>query len=128
MKALCIRTDNPTAELYVYDDDVQLGVVTWEGHRQLGETIHSQMRTILDRAGLSVHDLERVVVYKGPGSFTGLRIGISVANALAYGLGVSVVGTTGGSWITDGLHAADPEQPYVTPEYGAEPHITVQKK
>jgi len=39
-----------------------------------------------------MHNIKGVIVVKGPGSFTSLRIGVSVANALGYALGVPVAG------------------------------------
>jgi tRNA threonylcarbamoyladenosine biosynthesis protein TsaB len=38
-----------------------------------------------------MHDIEGVVCFKGPGSFTGLRIGLTVGNALAYAQNIPVV-------------------------------------
>ena len=55
-----------------------------------GSTSSRIMPTIesaLSQAGLSVKDLDVVASISGPGSFTGLRIGVSVANGLAFGLG-----------------------------------------
>ena len=39
---------------------------------------------ILNKAKLSARDIDEINVEKGPGSFTGLRIGISIANALSF--------------------------------------------
>lgn len=47
---------------------------------------------ILKEEGLDLKDLEGVEVAKGPGSFTGLRVGVSVANALGFALGMPVNG------------------------------------
>ena len=49
------------------DTQIQTGIVHWE-------------------------DLEKIEVETGPGSFTGLRVGVSVANALGFTLGISVNG------------------------------------
>ena len=47
---------------------------------------------ILDRKKLMFGNLEEVEVETGPGSFTGIRVGVSVANALGYSLGILVNG------------------------------------
>ncbi len=49
---------------------------------------------ILARAGVSLSSLDRIVVVTGPGSFTGIRIGVAFARALALGLGIPAVGLT----------------------------------
>ena len=40
-------------------------------------------------------DIRAVVVAKGPGSFTGLRVGLSVAKGIAHGLGIPIIGVSG---------------------------------
>jgi hypothetical protein len=47
-------------------------------------------------------DINGLIFYEGPGSFTGLRIGASFINAVAAGLGLPVVPTTGDNWVLDG--------------------------
>lgn len=47
---------------------------------------------ILKKNNLEFKDLEGIEVSTGPGSFTGLRVGVSVANALGYSLGIPVNG------------------------------------
>ena len=58
---------------------------------------HASMLTVfigemLKENGLRVADLEAVAVGKGPGSYTGLRIGVSVAKGLAYGASLPLIG------------------------------------
>lgn len=129
MTILTLRTDKPEAEIGLYKDNQQLVYRTWQAHRQLAETIHQEIKQLLELQQLNWTDVEAIVVFKGPGSFTGLRIGLSVANALAYGLGVPLVATTD-DWIESGIKrlTAGESDKVAVPEYGSPVHITKQKK
>lgn len=130
MLILTIRTDNPEAELGLFDGEIQLGYLTWHAHRELSDTIHKKLDELLSAHGKRLENLEGIVAFQGPGSFTGLRIGLSVANALAYGLGVPIVATTGEQWTAGGIRAlqSGKNEHLAMPEYGAEANITKQKK
>jgi tRNA threonylcarbamoyladenosine biosynthesis protein TsaB len=130
MLILTIRTDRPEAEAGLFDSQTQLANITWQAHRALAETIHLKLKELLEKQNKSLKDLEGLVVFEGPGSFTGLRISFSVANALADSLQIPIVASGTDQWvksgITDLLDGQD--QKPVLPDYGAEPHITQQKK
>ncbi len=130
MRVLTIRTDNPEAELGLYDGDKQLAYEAWQAHRELSATIHKKLEATLQAQSKKLEDVQGIVCFNGPGSFTGLRIGLTVGNALAYGLGVPIVGAMGDDWRRDGIAALarGDNDTIVMPEYGAEPHITLQKK
>ena len=61
------------------------------GHRH-GEELLSHLDKALARLGEAAQSISWIAVGVGPGSFTGLRIGLATAKTLAYGLGVPLVG------------------------------------
>jgi tRNA threonylcarbamoyladenosine biosynthesis protein TsaB len=130
MLILTMRTDKPEAEIGLFDDAKELAYETWQAHRQLAETIHQKIQSMLVSQGLELGQLQGIVMYKGPGSFTGLRIGLSVGNAIAGSYHLRVSGQTGNAWIQQGIQdiVQGNENRVVLPEYGAPVHITAQKK
>lgn len=130
MIILTIRTDRPDAELGLFDGLTSLAQHVWPAHRQLAETIHSEISHILQAQGKILQQVEGIVAYQGPGSFTGLRIGLSVANALAYSLQIPIVAAGGDDWKQTGIERLiqGENDKAALPEYGSEPHITAQKK
>ncbi|MDT7829541.1 tRNA (adenosine(37)-N6)-threonylcarbamoyltransferase complex dimerization subunit type 1 TsaB [Pricia sp. S334] len=55
------------------------------------EQLHVFVQDVLKDAGLALSDLEAVAVSKGPGSYTGLRIGVSAAKGLCFSLDVPLI-------------------------------------
>jgi tRNA threonylcarbamoyladenosine biosynthesis protein TsaB len=131
MLILTIRTDKPEAELGLFNDNNQAAYETWQAHRELSVTILNKIEALLAGQGKTIQDIQGIAGYAGPGSFTGLRIGLTIANTLAYGLTVPVVAIAGeDNWIQKGiarLIAGDGDK-IALPEYGRDPHITIQKK
>lgn len=129
MIILTIRTDKPEAEIGLFNDRTRIDYVTWTAHRALAETLHMKIRDLLKLHGYSLHDINGVACFKGPGSFTGLRIGLTTGNALAYGLDVPVVSETGDAWIDNAVKRLMEGKTEVIamPEYGADVHITKPK-
>ncbi len=130
MYVLTLRTDKPEAEIGLYENAQKQDDIIWQAHRQLAETIHQKIEELLSNNDIRQEDLSGIIVFQGPGSFTGLRIGMSVANTLAYSMNVPVLAETGEAWLQSGLekiHAAQPGQ-WVTPYYGGEANTTLPKK
>ena len=130
MTILTIRTDKPEAEVGLYKDFECLNYQTWPAHRQLAETIHVKIKGLLAKNQESLSQLQGIVVFQGPGSFTGLRIGLSVANALAYSLKIPIVTTQTEDWVRLGIERLQTNENdnLALPEYGSPPHITKQKR
>ncbi len=102
MKILGIETATSTGSVALIDDEEIIGEYTYQGGSPRGGLSHCKLDhsawlmpaidKLLKDAGLSCQDLEGIAVSSGPGSFTGLRIGISTAKGLAQGLKIPVVG------------------------------------
>lgn len=130
MLILSIRTDKPEAEIGLFEDGKKLADETWQAHRHLSETIHLKIEELLKSQNKTWQDIEAIACYQGPGSFTGLRIGLSVANSLAYSLKVPIIGETGDGWTEQAIKKLQngENQKIIQPEYGSEAHITTPKK
>ncbi|MFH1143838.1 MAG: tRNA (adenosine(37)-N6)-threonylcarbamoyltransferase complex dimerization subunit type 1 TsaB [Candidatus Eisenbacteria bacterium] len=86
--------------------DILGGVALARGERLLAEArgdtraatserILPQIERLLGDLGLGIGAIERIGVVLGPGSFTGVRVGLATAKGLAMGLGIPVVGISG---------------------------------
>ena len=124
---LAVRTDQPCAELYLLDvKGKERARHAWQADRQLAATLLSEITQLLARQHTALSDLSGIVVFSGSGSFTGLRIGTTVANALAYSLGIPVVKTTDDDWLSSAESALAKAQlgQFVQPDYDRAPNIT----
>ena len=92
---LCIDTTTSEAGITLVGESVFREVID---PYQASETILEVIDRLLKKAGATAIGVKGVFVIKGPGSFTGLRVGISVANAFAHELGVSVTGVRTNEW------------------------------
>ena len=104
--------------------------VRWQADRTLAKGMLAFLKEQLDSRGLGFTDIRGIGVFQGPGSFTGLRIGLSVANALAVSQNVPIVATQGDDWIQTGISRIGfgENDIQALPFYGADAHITPQKK
>ncbi len=130
MLILTVRTDSPMAQIGLFDSETQLELESWEAGRQLAETIHSKANELLMKHRKNWHSIEGIVCFEGPGSFTGLRIGLTVANSLSYGLGTPIVSSKGDNWLEAGISKLLEGQNDIIalPRYGSDPHITNPRK
>lgn len=71
-------------------DGVRAAAVIRPGRRH-AETLHPMIADVVARAGVSLADCEAVAVDVGPGLFTGLRVAIAAAKAIAFALSLPVV-------------------------------------
>lgn len=67
---------------------------SWTSRQRHGEELLERLDELLGETGVAREDLAGVIVGTGPGSFTGLRIGLATAKLIAYGLRISLVGVS----------------------------------
>lgn len=127
---LALRTDKPEAEIGLYDSGEELAYIKWHADRNLSKELNRKLEETLESHSLDYESLTGIVFFKGPGSFTGLRIGASVANTLAFELDIPIAGSNGEDWIKSGLEllTAEPDQRRVDLEYGEPPKATKPRK
>jgi len=89
---LAIDTSTDTASLALVQDDQVVTELTWHCHQNHTVELLPQLARLLNQTGLSLQSTRCIIVAKGPGSFTGLRVGVSVAKGLAFSLGIPIVG------------------------------------
>ena len=126
---LLLDTSTPVCKLSFVEGDWRYDN-EWESGRTLAKGLLGYLQENLEKNGKSWADISGVIAYKGPGSFTGLRIGLTVLNTLADSESIAIVGVTGDDWQPVGLARleAGENDLLVMPEYGAEPHITTPRK
>jgi tRNA threonylcarbamoyladenosine biosynthesis protein TsaB len=92
MKILAIETTGARAEIAVVDAGEVAAAVVFRHRMDLAQHLMPRIDMALQMAGLSLGDLGGIAVSLGPGSFTGIRIGVVTAKALAFAGGIPLAG------------------------------------
>lgn len=92
VRILAIDTSNQTLSIAVCDEEKILGQYTITVKRNHSLTLMPAITQLMKDIGLKPDELDRIVVAQGPGSYTGLRIGVTTAKTLAYTLNKELVG------------------------------------
>ncbi|MGY3900983.1 tRNA (adenosine(37)-N6)-threonylcarbamoyltransferase complex dimerization subunit type 1 TsaB [Aeromonas lusitana] len=103
LKILAVDTATEACSAALLVGDKQYA--RWEeAPRDHTRKILPMVQAVLDEAGLSLDQLDAIAFGRGPGSFTGVRIGISVAQGLAFGAGVPLIGISTLAAMAQGVH------------------------
>jgi len=125
-------TEKDSFDIALFDKENVIKKKTVQSHRKHSEKLLKSIEQILSSKKSSLKNIQGIIVVRGPGSFTSLRIGIATANALAFGLGVSIAGVGKHEdldKIVSSIEKLFQRKPsIVIPKYGKEPHITESKK
>ena len=89
---LAIDTSTDTASLALVQDGEVLAELTWRCGQNHSTQLLPHLSHLLNQADLSLQSVSGIIVAKGPGSYNGLRVGISTAKGLAFSLGIPLVG------------------------------------
>ena len=126
---LLLDTSTYVCKLSLVDSDWRFDD-EWDAGRTLAKGLLEYIRENLEKNEKTWSDISGIVAYEGPGSFTGLRIGLTVLNTMADSEKIPIVGSTGDHWQHEGVIrlSAGENDELVMPEYGAEAHITTPRK
>lgn len=91
-KTLAIDTARTRLQLALLREDGRIDTEIADIAKGHAEIIMGRIGDLLTRNHIAYADLDRIAVTTGPGSFTGLRIGLSVARGLGLATGVPVIG------------------------------------
>ncbi|MDT8401299.1 MAG: tRNA (adenosine(37)-N6)-threonylcarbamoyltransferase complex dimerization subunit type 1 TsaB [Bacteroidales bacterium] len=88
---LCIETATPVCSVALCHSGNLMDREESSNDKSHASHLTVFIERILKRSGMEARDLDAVAVSKGPGSYTGLRIGVSAAKGLAYGAGIPLI-------------------------------------
>jgi tRNA threonylcarbamoyladenosine biosynthesis protein TsaB len=89
---LALDTSSEMIGFAVAARDLLLAEAMWRGQRQGTATLLAEAMRALEALGQTQDDLRAVAVATGPGSFSGLRVGMGIAKGLALGLDIPIIG------------------------------------
>jgi tRNA threonylcarbamoyladenosine biosynthesis protein TsaB len=108
MRVLGIETSSRRGSVALIEADQLVARAQSEGSGSHGEHILPLVDRLVAEAGFAPSSIDRLAVGVGPGSFTGLRVGIALAQGIALGLDIPVFGV---SSLEAMAHAVPPERP-----------------
>jgi len=91
MIILGIDTATSVASVALMDDEKLIGLMTLNDKKTHSQKLMVLIESLFEQTGIGIHDVDKIAVAVGPGSFTGLRIGVTTAKALAHGARKPVV-------------------------------------
>ena len=89
---LAVDTSTQTIGVALYDGVQILSEMIWNSDKYHTVELAPTVESLIDRAGIALNDLRVVAVALGPGSFTGLRIGLAFAKGMALAKHLEIIG------------------------------------
>jgi tRNA threonylcarbamoyl adenosine modification protein YeaZ len=89
---LAIDTSTDTASLALAQDKTVLAELTWRSKQNHTTQLLPNLQQLFKLTASDAKALTAIIIAQGPGSFNGLRVGVSAAKGLAFSLGIPIVG------------------------------------
>lgn len=88
---LTVDTSTDTASIAIVQNSEVLAELAWRCQQNHTVELLPRLAQLLDNTKVALQSINCVIVARGPGSFTGLRVGISTAKGLAFSLGIPII-------------------------------------
>lgn len=108
---LCIETATGVCSAALCDENSVIMVEEAPSGMSHAAQLTVIIQRLLEKAVIKATDLDAVAVSKGPGSYTGLRIGVSAAKGIAYGAAIPLLGINTLTAMCSGYLSLHPQQP-----------------
>ena len=130
MSFLLLDTSTPICKVVVVTDDGEHSYHQWQADRALAKGLLAYIESTLREHNLTIHTIKGIGVFQGPGSFTGLRIGMTIVNTIADTASIPIVGSMGEDWAVtaEGRLRNGENDQVVLPVYGSDARITMPRK
>lgn len=128
---ILLNTSQPTCRMIFIDStNDRRFTYDWNADRSLAKDLLGYIDEKLNENKKTWSDIKAIGVFEGPGSFTGIRIGMTVMNTIADTQHIPIVGGRGDLWesvVVDKIRSGANEK-IVLPFYGSDANITTQRK
>lgn len=91
MNILAIDTSNKTLGLAITSNDNVLGEITLESINKHSVYAMPKIVELFEKTSITIDDINRIVVANGPGSYTGLRIGLTIGKTIAWAKNIPLI-------------------------------------
>jgi tRNA threonylcarbamoyladenosine biosynthesis protein TsaB len=92
VRLLALETSTLTGSVAAFDSGALANELPLDPRQRSAQSLAPAIKTLLESINWRPADIEWIAVAVGPGSFTGLRVGVTTAKALAYATGAQVLG------------------------------------
>ena len=87
MLSLCMDSAYKNLIIGLYDENGLIDGIAFEAFKKQSETIFVELERLLKKNDLDYKDFDQIVITKGPGSYTGIRIAMTIAKVLSTQMG-----------------------------------------